>query len=93
MLARTPLEQLLTVDNVAAWLRTMPAEGVYLYNHCCGCALWHFCQDHGYSVMVWPGHVMLKDMTSVSFPREIERAVMLKPHTYGAALARLEAVL
>jgi hypothetical protein len=77
-----PNEMLFTRDALIAWLRTQPPDEEYIWQDPVFCLMGHFLADNGSS---W-GEVGYSEMPSY---REIAET---KPWTYGAALARAEAL-
>jgi len=84
-----PKWSILERSNIKAWLKTKNPEGRYPYEDCTGkCMYSRYLTDHGYprnplDPLTWP----IFDALHTKFGGIAHE----KPHTYGAALARLEA--
>lgn len=71
-----------TTDALIAWLRRQPPDQDYVWQDPVYCLMGHFLMDNGAR---W-GDVIYSDMPGY------EQIAQQKPHTFGAALERAEAL-
>ena len=72
--------ELFRTDNLVAWLKTQPADLEYQWENWQHCLMGRYLGEHGYDHRSRP----YTDMPG--YPEFAEA----KPHTFGAALKRLE---
>jgi hypothetical protein len=87
----------LVPSKIIAWLKTQPASTRYEYTDCLDCLLTRYLKSCGYEyVNVGPGFVLVADKDKLiqlfETPEALDEASHDKPHRYGDALARLEAI-
>jgi hypothetical protein len=73
----------LTVEALVTWLRTQPAEDTYIWQDPAFCMMARYSSEHGSS---WGAY-------SYSKMPYYHAIAETKPHTFGAALKRAEALL
>jgi hypothetical protein len=95
-MSSSSIHELLTVERLAAWLETQPAETKYDYFSCRGCLIARYLIANGAkSALVGGSRVgaTLADgaRVDIGLPKEVGDISQDGDHTYGAALERAKA--